>query len=110
MNLLRKTNRLFFGDLAFTLFNVEIERFADDAGTPLKEPLWIVRKRTTTRGKRAVCDAHDSEGGDLRDDLRIGSPGSNERIQAMRAAVTRGEGLMRGESLDRPFPKTNVSM
>ena len=108
MNLLRKTNQLFFGDLAFTLFNLEVERSADDAGTPLKEPLWVARKtRNRPMGK---CAVRGTEGGDLRDDLRIGNPGSTERIEAMRAAVTRGEGLMRGESLDRPFPKTNVSM
>lgn len=76
-----------FGEMGlFKMFNVETDGKGGNAMSPVRKPLWGVTKRKMTRGEKAALQSEDN----ALPAVRVGKPGSEERIAAYAKAIESG--------------------
>lgn len=84
-----------FGEMGlFKMFNVETDGKGGNAMSPVRKPLWGVTKRKMTRGEKAALQSEDLAL------VKVGKPGSEERIAAYTKAIEAGELLFEGSYHD----------
>lgn len=77
----------------FRDWNIELDSKALASGhlmSPVRKPLWKIKKRKLSRGERAALQSEDK----ARDEVKVGKPGSKERIAAYAEFYARNELLM----------------
>lgn len=86
-----------FGEMGlFRMFNVECDGKGGNAMSPVRKPLWGLKKRKPSRGEKAALQSED-----LALPLnRVGKPGSQERIAAYAKAIESGELLFESSYRD----------
>lgn len=93
-----------FGEMGlFRMFNVETDGKGGNAMSPVRKPLWGLKKRKMTRGEKAALQS---------DDLalplnRVGKPGSQERIAAYADAIASGRMLFETSYADEVVCEEN---
>ena len=86
-----------FGEVGlFRMFNVETDGKGGTAMSPVRKPLWGFTKRKLSRGEKAALQSEDL----ALPPVRVGQPGSQERVAAYAAAIASGELLFEGSYRD----------
>lgn len=77
-----------FGEVGlFRMFNVETDGKGGNAMSSVRKPLWGFTKRKLSRGEKCALQSEDM----ARSAVRVGKPGSQERIAAYANAIATGQ-------------------
>ena len=86
-----------FGEVGlFRMFNVETDGKGGNALSPVRKPLWGLKKRKLSRGEKAALQSEDL----ALPPNKVGKPGSQERIAAYAKAIESGELLFESSYRD----------